>query len=149
MPYVRRKTPVMDQLMSQCPFVKRQCQRPGSGTAGGTDGQLGGGTSEHGCRPYRIPGADPNHEINRGWRFLRESGVSGSRGQLQENMILPCICSAWYLTAAFTAICTHLYGLLELAKRHGLKKVYVHCFLDGRDTPPASGKGSVEQLEKR
>lgn len=41
---------------------------------------------------------------------------------------------------------THLYALLELAKRHGLKDVYVHCFLDGRDTPPASGKGFVEQL---
>ena len=33
----------------------------------------------------------------------------------------------------------HIYGLLELAKRQGLEKVYVHCFLDGRDTPPASG----------
>ena len=42
---------------------------------------------------------------------------------------------------------THIYGLLELAKRNGLEKVYVHCFLDGRDTPPASGKGFVEDLE--
>ncbi len=41
---------------------------------------------------------------------------------------------------------THLYGLLELAKRNGLEKVYVHCFLDGRDTPPASGKGYAEAL---
>lgn len=41
---------------------------------------------------------------------------------------------------------THLYALLELAKKQGLKNVYVHCFLDGRDTPPASGKGFVEQL---
>jgi 2,3-bisphosphoglycerate-independent phosphoglycerate mutase len=31
-----------------------------------------------------------------------------------------------------------------MAKREGLEKVYVHCFLDGRDTPPASGKGYVE-----
>ena len=44
---------------------------------------------------------------------------------------------------------THLYGLLEMAKREGLKKVYVHCFLDGRDTPPASGKEFVEQLEAK
>ena len=36
---------------------------------------------------------------------------------------------------------THIYALLEMAKREGLEKVYVHCFLDGRDTPPASGKG--------
>ena len=41
---------------------------------------------------------------------------------------------------------THLYGLLELAKRNGLEKVYVHCFLDGRDTPPTSGKGYAEEL---
>ena len=42
---------------------------------------------------------------------------------------------------------THLYGLLELAKKNDLKKVYVHAFLDGRDTPPASGKDYIEQLE--
>ena len=42
---------------------------------------------------------------------------------------------------------THLYGLLELAKRNGLEKVYVHAFLDGRDTPPASGKEYAEALE--
>lgn len=43
----------------------------------------------------------------------------------------------------------HLYGVLELAKRHGLSKVYVHCFLDGRDTPPTSGKGFVADLERK
>ena len=64
-------------------------------------------------------------------------------------MIPLCICSDWYQTAAFTAIMTHLYGLLELAKRQGLKKVYVHCFLDGRDTPPTSGKEFVAELEKK
>lgn len=35
---------------------------------------------------------------------------------------------------------THLFGLLEMAKKEGLDKVYVHCFLDGRDTAPTSGK---------
>ncbi len=42
---------------------------------------------------------------------------------------------------------THLYGLLELAKRNGLEKVYVHCFLDGRDVPPTSGADYVQALE--
>ena len=41
---------------------------------------------------------------------------------------------------------THIYGVLELAKRQGLEKVYVHCFLDGRDTPPASGADFVQEL---
>lgn len=40
----------------------------------------------------------------------------------------------------------HLYGLLEMAKKEGLSKVYVHAFLDGRDTPPTSAKGFMEQL---
>ncbi|MCL2501271.1 MAG: 2,3-bisphosphoglycerate-independent phosphoglycerate mutase, partial [Defluviitaleaceae bacterium] len=44
---------------------------------------------------------------------------------------------------------THLYALLELAMRHGLEKVYVHAFLDGRDTPPTSGKGYLEELEAK
>ena len=44
---------------------------------------------------------------------------------------------------------THLYGLLELAKRHGLEQVYVHCFLDGRDTPPASGADYIKELYEK
>ena len=40
----------------------------------------------------------------------------------------------------------HLYGLLELAKRAGLGKGYVHCFMDGRDVPPTSGKEYIEEL---
>lgn len=44
---------------------------------------------------------------------------------------------------------THMYAIVELAKRMGLEKVYVHCFLDGRDVPPASGADYVAQtIEK-
>ena len=43
----------------------------------------------------------------------------------------------------------HLYGLLELARRMDFKDVFVHCFLDGRDTPPSSAKGYVEMLENK
>ncbi len=44
---------------------------------------------------------------------------------------------------------THLYALLDIAKRRGLHDVFVHCFMDGRDTPPESGAGFIEQVEKR
>lgn len=44
---------------------------------------------------------------------------------------------------------THLYALLKLAKDHGLTKVFVHCFMDGRDVPPSSGKGYVEQVDAK
>lgn len=44
---------------------------------------------------------------------------------------------------------SHLYALIELAKRSALKKVYVHCFLDGRDVPPSSGKDYVAELQNK
>ena len=44
---------------------------------------------------------------------------------------------------------SHLYALLELAKRSGLKEVYVHCLLDGRDVPPSSGKDYVAELAEK
>ena len=43
----------------------------------------------------------------------------------------------------------HLYGLLELAKRKGLDKVYLHAFTDGRDSPPTSGAGYLADIEKK
>ncbi len=43
----------------------------------------------------------------------------------------------------------HLYALLKLAKQNELEDVYVHVFLDGRDTPPTSGKQCVEELEEK
>ncbi len=44
---------------------------------------------------------------------------------------------------------THLYGIIEMAKRKGLSKVYVHAFLDGRDVPPSSGKDFVVQCDEK
>lgn len=41
----------------------------------------------------------------------------------------------------------HLYALLEMAKRQGVRKIRIHCFMDGRDVPPESGLGYIEALE--
>lgn len=43
----------------------------------------------------------------------------------------------------------HLYGIVELAKAKGLEKVYIHCFLDGRDVPPSSAADFMEELLKK
>lgn len=43
----------------------------------------------------------------------------------------------------------HLFAILELAKRKDFEDVYVHCFLDGRDTPPASGENYIAKLEEK
>lgn len=44
---------------------------------------------------------------------------------------------------------THLFALLELAKRNGLENVYVHCYMDGRDVSPTSGAGFVQRLQDK
>ena len=43
----------------------------------------------------------------------------------------------------------HLYGLLELAKRNGLKDIFIHAFTDGRDSPPNSGAGYIADIERK
>ena len=43
----------------------------------------------------------------------------------------------------------HIFGLIDMAKEKGLSKVYLHCFMDGRDVPPSSGKGFIEKLQKK
>ena len=42
----------------------------------------------------------------------------------------------------------HLYALCDIAKSYGLQKVYIHCFMDGRDTDPKSGKGFIEEVQE-
>jgi len=46
------------------------------------------------------------------------------------------------------SLLTHLYALLKMAKQEGVEQVFVHCFMDGRDTPPESGAGYLEQVQK-
>ncbi|MBQ8595760.1 MAG: 2,3-bisphosphoglycerate-independent phosphoglycerate mutase [Oscillospiraceae bacterium] len=43
----------------------------------------------------------------------------------------------------------HIFGLIDMAKENGLSKVYLHCFMDGRDVPPSSGKSYIEKLEAK
>lgn len=140
------KTPVMDQLMSQCPFVKGQA----SGLfVGLPDGQMGNSEVGH---LNMGAGRIVYQELTR----ITKSIQDGDFFQVPEFLQAVENCKKnnsalhmWGLVSdgGVHSHNTHIYGLLELAKRNGLEKVYVHCFLDGRDTPPASGKGFVEDLE--
>ena len=47
------------------------------------------------------------------------------------------------------SLLTHLYALLKMAKQEGVEQVFVHCFMDGRDTPPESGAGYIEQIQQQ
>ncbi|WP_313184319.1 2,3-bisphosphoglycerate-independent phosphoglycerate mutase [Lacrimispora sp.] len=142
------KTPIMDQLMSQYPFVKGNA----SGLAVGLpDGQMGNSEVGH---LNMGAGRIVYQELTR----ITKSIEDGDFFEVAEFLQAVENCKKsgtalhmWGLVSdgGVHSHNTHIYGLLELAKRNGLDKVYVHCFLDGRDTPPASGKSFVEALEAK
>lgn len=140
------KTPVMDKLMKECPFVKGNA----SGMAVGLpEGQMGNSEVGHmNIGAGRIIYQDLTRitkEIEDGTFFENEVLLEAIENCRKHGSDL----HLWGLLSdgGVHSHNTHLYGLLELAKRNGLKDVYVHAFLDGRDTPPASGKEYVQQLE--
>ena len=142
------KTPIMDQLMSQCPFVKGQA----SGLAVGLpDGQMGNSEVGHlNMGAGRIVYQELTRitkSIQDGDFFKNEEFLAAVENCKKNNSALHLF--GLLSDGGVHSHITHVYGLLELAKRNGLDKVFVHCFLDGRDTPPASGKDFVAALEEK
>ena len=142
------KTPVMDRLMKEYPFVKGNA----SGMAVGLpDGQMGNSEVGHlNMGAGRIVYQELTRitkEIQDGTFFENEELLKAVNNCKNNNSSLHLY--GLLSDGGVHSHNTHLYGLLELAKRNGLEKVYVHCFLDGRDTPPQSAKGFVEELEAK
>ncbi len=140
------KTPVMDRLMKEYPFVKGYA----SGMAVGLpDGQMGNSEVGHlNMGAGRIVYQELTRitkEINDGDFFKNEALLKAVNNCKANNSALHAF--GLLSDGGVHSHNTHLYGLLELAKREGLDKVYVHCFLDGRDTPPQSAKGFVADLQ--
>ena len=141
------KTPVVDSLMKEYPFVKGYA----SGMAVGLpEGQMGNSEVGH---LYMGAGRIIYQELTRITKEIQDGDFFKNEALLKAVANAKANNSALHLFGLLSdggvhSHNTHLYGLLELAKREGLEKVYVHCFLDGRDTPPASGKDFVEELQK-
>ncbi len=142
------KTPVMDSLMADYPFVKGYA----SGLAVGLpDGQMGNSEVGHlNMGAGRIVYQELTRitkEIEDGDFFKNEALLKAMKNAKENNSSIHFM--GLLSDGGVHSHNTHLYGLLEMAKREGLEKVYVHCFLDGRDTPPASGKGYIEALQAK
>ena len=142
------KTPVMDKLMKEYPFVKGNA----SGMAVGLpDGQMGNSEVGH---LNMGAGRIVYQELTRITKEIQDGTFFENPALLAAVNNCKANDSALHMFGLLSdggvhSHNTHLYGLLELAKRNGLEKVYVHAFLDGRDTPPASGKEYAEQLEAK
>ena len=138
-------TSVMDGLMKEYPFVKGYA----SGMAVGLpDGQMGNSEVGHlNMGAGRIVYQELTRitkEIQDGVFFDNEA-FKKAIANCKEND------SALHLYGLLSdggvhSHNTHLYALLEMAKKEGLEKVFVHCFLDGRDTAPTSGLGFIKEL---
>lgn len=77
-----------------------------------------------------------NKEIRETYNYVKESGKALHFMGLMSN-------------GGVHSSMEHLFAFLELAKESGIEKVYVHAFMDGRDTDPKSGKGYIAELEER
>ena len=138
------QTPVMDKLMAECPFVQGQA----SGMAVGLpDGQMGNSEVGHtNMGAGRIV-----------YQMLVKISKSIQDGDFFENEALKKAVenckkndSALHLMGLLSpggvhSHMEHLYGLLQLAKKNGIDKVYVHAYLDGRDVPPSSAAEYMEE----
>lgn len=141
-------TPVMDKLTAECPYV--------NGFASGLDvglpdGQMGNSEVGHlNMGAGRVVYQDLTKitkSIKDGDFFTNPALLKAINNCKENNSTL----HMWglYSSGGVHSHNTHVFALLELAKKEGLSDVVVHCFLDGRDTPPASAKGFVAELEAK
>ena len=141
-------TPVMDKLKKEFPYVEGQA----SGLfVGLPDGQMGNSEVGH---MNMGAGRIVYQELTRITKAIEDGDFFENKALKEavehckkENSALHFM--GLVSSGGVHSHIEHIYGLLELAKRAGLKKVYLHAFLDGRDTPPDSGKSFLTDVEKK
>ena len=142
------KTPVVSGLMESVPFVKGYA----SGMAVGLpDGQMGNSEVGHmNMGAGRIVYQELTRitkEIQDGVFFENPEILDAINNCKVKNSDLHIY--GLLSDGGVHSHTTHLYAILEMCKRNGLDRVYVDCFLDGRDTPPQSGADFIAQLEEK
>lgn len=139
------QTPVMDKLMKECPYVKGYA----SGLQVGLpEGQMGNSEVGHlNMGAGRIVYQELTRitkEIADGDFFKNEAFLAAIENCKKNHSDLHLY--GLLSDGGVHSHLTHLFALLELAKKEGLQNVYVHAFLDGRDTAPNAGQGFMKQL---
>lgn len=142
---VQGRTPVTDDLLADYPVVQIHTSGEWVGLPDGTMGNsevghqnIGAGrvVDQESVRITKsvrtgefLDNAVANQAVNRAKKNGRKLHLMGLASDIGVHSLLG-----------------HLYGCLELAKKNGLADVYIHAFTDGRDSPPHSGKGYIEQI---
>ena len=138
-------TPVLDDLFQNCPNTTLSASGEDVGLP---DGQMGNSEVGHtNIGAGRVVYQDLpkiTRDIQLGTFFENEALLKAVEACKKNNNALHLF--GLVSPGGVHSHITHLFGLLELAKRNGLAKVYIHCFMDGRDVAPDSGKKSIEAL---
>jgi len=138
-------TPVLDELFRTCPNTTLSASGKDVGLP---DGQMGNSEVGHtNIGAGRVVYQDLpkiTRDIDSGVFFENEALLKAVHSCKDNNKSLHLL--GLVSPGGVHSHINHIFGLLELAKRHLLPNVYIHCFMDGRDVPPDSGKESIESL---
>jgi 2,3-bisphosphoglycerate-independent phosphoglycerate mutase len=142
------KTPYYDELLERYPHTLLEASGKRVGLPAGIMGNSEVGHLNIGSgRVIRMDVSRVDHDIETGEFFRNEALTSAMDGVIKWNKSLHLI--GLLSDGQVHSSQEHLYALLRMAKDRGVERVFVHCFLDGRDTPPTSAASFIAALQNR
>ena len=141
-------TPHYDEICSKYPQTLLEAHGLRVGLPAGVMGNSEVGHLNLGSgRVIRMDVSLVDHEIETGEFFKNEvltKAIEGAKNRSRALHLMGLLSDGQVHSSQ-----THLYALLQMAKNHGLERVFVHCFLDGRDTPPTSANVYISSLQRK
>ncbi len=141
-------TPFYDELCQQYPQTLLEASGTRVGLPAGVMGNSEVGHLNIGAgRVIRMDVSRVDYDIATGGFFRNEVLVSAMDEVVQRRTALHLM--GLLSDGQVHSSIEHLYALLRMARDHGVEKVYIHCFLDGRDTPPTSAVHYLQALQTK
>jgi len=142
------QTPFYDELTGKYPHTLLEAYGSRVGLPAGVMGNSEVGHLNIGSgRVIRMDVSLVDHEIETGEFFRNKALVDAVAAAKKRGKALHLM--GLISDGQVHSSLTHLYALLKIAKNHELDQVFVHCFLDGRDTPPSSGTHYIAALQRK
>ena len=140
--------PCYDEIIEKYPHTLLAAHGTRVGLPDGVMGNSEVGHLNMGAgRVIRMDVSRIDHDIQTGEFFRNEvlaNAMDGAKSRGKQLHLMGLISDGQVHSSQ-----EHLYALLRMAKQRGLERVFVHCFLDGRDTPPLSAADYVAALQKK
>lgn len=142
------QTPNLDRIFTSNPGCRLSASGVDVGLAAGAPGNSESGYTNIGCgRVVAQSALRITHAIEDGSFFQNDAYLGAMEHCKRNDAALHFI--GLLSDGGVHSQMEHLLALLRMAKQNNLRRVYIHAFLDGRDSAPTAGKSFVEQLEKQ